>query len=120
MARPSVVLCGGQVASRFGRPYRLPATPYLLTPLGVPPAVVEAAKDDKAPPPTSVYADLEPQEPGPEDCCQSGCQNCVWDIYREQHNAWLARHGKPPPAEDMLGRLERELAEKAAAKKRNG
>jgi Oxidoreductase-like protein, N-terminal len=25
-----------------------------------------------------------PAEPGPEDCCQSGCAVCVWDIYREQ------------------------------------
>ena len=33
-----------------------------------------------------------PVEPGPEDCCQSGCVRCVWDIYREQldeHNAAL-------------------------------
>ena len=25
-----------------------------------------------------------PAEPGPEDCCQSGCVRCVWDVYDEQ------------------------------------
>lgn len=24
---------------------------------------------------------LRPTEPGPEDCCQGGCQECVWDVY---------------------------------------
>jgi hypothetical protein len=23
------------------------------------------------------FEDLEPQEPGPKDCCQQGCRNCV-------------------------------------------
>ena len=25
-----------------------------------------------------------PEEPGPEDCCGSGCVRCVWDVYDEQ------------------------------------
>jgi len=27
--------------------------------------------------------DGRPLEPGPEDCCQSGCRTCVWDLYFE-------------------------------------
>lgn len=29
-----------------------------------------------------------PQEPGPEDCCQSGCQECVWEIYYRERRAY--------------------------------
>ena len=64
--------------------------------------------------------DLEPQEPGPEDCCQQGCHNCVWNIYRDQHRLWAERNGKvvqPSPAETMLERLEREIEEKARARR---
>jgi len=28
-----------------------------------------------------------PQEPGPEDCCQSGCQECVWEVYYRERRA---------------------------------
>ena len=64
--------------------------------------------------------DLEPQEPGPEDCCQQGCYNCVWNIYRDQHRLWAERNGKvvqPGPADTMLDRLEREIEEKARARR---
>ncbi|CAL5218663.1 g368 [Coccomyxa viridis] len=58
-----------------------------------------------------------PVEPGPEDCCQSGCLNCVWEVYRlelEEYNKELAkRQGKPPPkpAVDPFAELERKLDE---------
>lgn len=29
-----------------------------------------------------------PQEPGPEDCCQSGCQECVWEVYYRERRAY--------------------------------
>jgi hypothetical protein len=28
--------------------------------------------------------DPEPVMPGPEDCCQAGCVNCVWNIYNDR------------------------------------
>ncbi|WP_106853249.1 oxidoreductase-like domain-containing protein [Caballeronia novacaledonica] len=40
-----------------------------------------------------------PERPLPEDCCQSGCHPCVFDLYQqelERHEAalraWEARH----------------------------
>lgn len=33
-----------------------------------------------------------PQEP--DNCCMSGCVNCVWDAYREEVEAWAATRGK--------------------------
>jgi hypothetical protein len=31
-----------------------------------------------------------PQEPGPEDCCNRGCANCVWEVYVEASAAYAA------------------------------
>ncbi|WP_061169254.1 oxidoreductase-like domain-containing protein [Caballeronia hypogeia] len=45
-----------------------------------------------------------PERPSPEECCQSGCNPCVFDLYQEELEryradlrAWEARH--PPPAD---------------------
>ncbi|WP_061174741.1 oxidoreductase-like domain-containing protein [Caballeronia pedi] len=43
-----------------------------------------------------------PERPLPEDCCQSGCDPCVFDLYQEALEgyrtalrAWEARHSGP-------------------------
>jgi hypothetical protein len=53
------------------------------------PAAVEAADPKPA----------EPERPGPNDCCHSGCTWCVEDLYidaleryRAELAAWQARH----------------------------
>lgn len=40
-----------------------------------------------------------PERPSPDDCCNSGCDPCVFDLYEEaldryeeQVRAWEARH----------------------------
>ncbi|MEO8671810.1 MAG: oxidoreductase-like domain-containing protein [Tahibacter sp.] len=42
---------------------------------------------------------LPPEKPGPAECCESGCERCVLDVYAEalEHYrvallAWHARH----------------------------
>ncbi|WP_244140111.1 oxidoreductase-like domain-containing protein [Caballeronia sp. BCC1704] len=54
----------------------------------------DAPPDDPRPTP--------PERPAPGDCCQSGCNPCVFDIYQEaleryqaQLRDWEARHARP-------------------------
>ena len=30
----------------------------------------------------------KPQPPAPNECCESGCDPCVWDIYRTELQKW--------------------------------
>jgi hypothetical protein len=46
---------------------------------------------------------VPPEKPLPADCCESGCDRCVLDIYAEEREdyearltAWKARHPEVP------------------------
>lgn len=46
----------------------------------------------------------EPEKPLPTDCCGSGCQRCVYDIYVEQlkkYKAWKAQQEKEHSVSDQ-------------------
>ncbi|WP_244828304.1 MULTISPECIES: oxidoreductase-like domain-containing protein [unclassified Caballeronia] len=52
-------------------------------------------------PPTNDPRPAPPERPLPEDCCQSGCHPCVFDLYEEaleryeeRLREWNARHGE--------------------------
>jgi cytochrome-b5 reductase len=41
----------------------------------------------------------KPQPPAPNECCESGCDPCVWDIYRAALQKWEQAQQRlsPPP-----------------------
>ena len=64
------------------------------------------------------WAEARPKEP--DNCCMSGCANCVWDLYREEMEEWAARQrkahteliaGEADKARKMRGRGKRKEAE---------
>lgn len=82
-----------------------------------------------------------PAEPGPEDCCQSGCAECVWEVYyrerREYERALAEQEGgggggdepadaaataaaspPPPPLLDAFAAVEAKIAAQEAEKKK--
>ena len=81
-----------------------------------------------------------PIEPGPEDCCQSGCAECVWEVYyreRREYERALAEQQQqqkgsatggteepagaspPPPPLDAFAALEAKVAAQEAEKKKS-
>lgn len=53
-----------------------------------------------------------PEEPSPEDCCQSGCVNCVWDIYRKELEEWNELAGSDK------GKVDSALSEEQRARRK--
>lgn len=54
-----------------------------------------------------------PQRPDePDDCCMSGCVNCVWDLYRDEMEEWVAKRKEAEHA------LKKEQSLEWARKKR--
>lgn len=41
----------------------------------------------------------QPIPPGDYDCCESGCEPCVWDVYRDEMNQWRAAEAERKAAE---------------------
>ena len=73
-----------------------PTPPPLSPPLSQPP--LPPSPPSKASSPPQPSSALKPTEPGPEDCCNSGCESCVWTIYLSELEVWESgqRSDKPP------------------------
>ncbi|KAL0027838.1 hypothetical protein WJX77_009481 [Trebouxia sp. C0004] len=54
-----------------------------------------------------------PEEPGHEDCCQSGCSLCVWDMYKDNLHEYRVQQaqlrGETPPVKALDPFEEMEL-----------
>lgn len=66
------------------------------------------------------WAEARPAEP--DNCCMSGCVNCVWDLFREEVEEWAARQTRAHRSEvaresekarSMRGRGRRASGEKS-------
>lgn len=84
-----------------------------------------AGGEEKQPQPQPPPPLTRPSEPGPEDCCNSGCEKCVWEVYYADLKAFEEANGgagmapNPQPAAPSLSAfaaLEARLAAEAAAK----
>jgi hypothetical protein len=74
------------------------------------PLVHKAAKDRQS---TNIAGILVPPRPSePDNCCMSGCVNCVWDLYREDLEEWAAK------ASEAQRKLRRQEKETGAASER--
>lgn len=63
--------------------------------------------------PRAARTPTRPQEPGPEDCCQNQCVECVWTVYQREMTAYR-RLTQPSDVvtEDPFAALEQRLRTK--------
>ncbi|DBA74943.1 TPA: hypothetical protein ACH3X2_009270 [Trebouxia sp. C0005] len=65
-----------------------------------------------------------PQEPGPEECCQSGCSLCVWDMYKDNLHEYRVQQaqlrGETPPVKALDPFEEMELKLNSLAQEGKG
>ncbi|KAI4179571.1 MAG: hypothetical protein L6R41_007757 [Letrouitia leprolyta] len=85
------------------------------TPLAGPSAARRRAGYGEEPLSSSSGGLERPREP--DNCCMSGCVNCVWDAYREEVEAWAARRRE---AAKLVGGGEDEEWEKRKAREMRG
>lgn len=61
-------------------------------------------KDDIESRSTRIAGVLVPPRPSePDNCCMSGCVNCVWDIYRDELEEWAAKSAEARVRSRALG-----------------
>ncbi|WP_415900995.1 oxidoreductase-like domain-containing protein [Neptuniibacter sp. QD48_11] len=48
----------------------------------------------------------KPIPPGDFECCESGCSQCVWDIYFDELDQWKAEQ-KPKKPNEAQGSYEK-------------
>lgn len=58
------------------------------------------------------WGEKRPQEP--DNCCMSGCVNCVWDTFREEVEEWSARQRQKQKQGQKQGRVDGKEVDKAS------
>lgn len=62
---------------------------------------------------------VPPKPEEPDNCCMSGCVNCVWDLYGEEVETWAARREEAKRAQQTQSRHET-IGEQEKGKIRRG
>ncbi|KAF2133373.1 hypothetical protein P153DRAFT_282060 [Dothidotthia symphoricarpi CBS 119687] len=57
---------------------------------------------------------VPPKPSEPDNCCMSGCVNCVWDMYRDEMEEWAEKSTKARVAMQARRKNGEEVAEKGA------